>query len=124
MVSAWPCAVDDGRAEPISDLNHFAGLSIIELMSSLQTRVRAEARKAKATRLGAYQIGRIVSTSARGFHRSRIEGDFPMHSRREWQAEREEWSKKVAAEFEEVEEILVTVRSSHEKMIAALTRGY
>jgi Endodeoxyribonuclease RusA len=112
----------DGRAETISDFNHYAGLSIIEQMSSLQKRVRAEARRAGANRLRAYQIGRYVSTSARGFHRSRIESDFPMHSRGEWQAERAHWSKNEGAEFAKVEEILGKIRVSHDQMIAALTR--
>jgi hypothetical protein len=111
----------DGHAESISDFNHYAGLSIIELMSSTQRRVRVEARKAGVTRLRAYQIGRYVSTSARGFHRSRIEGDFLMRPRREWQTERANWSKSNAGEFQRVEELLDKMRKSHELMIAALT---
>ncbi|RWO28624.1 MAG: RusA family crossover junction endodeoxyribonuclease [Mesorhizobium sp.] len=111
----------DGRAEPISDLNHYAGLSIIELMSSTQRRVRAEARKAGSNRGRAYQMGRYVSTSARGFHPSRIEGDFPMHPRREWQAERAKWSKSDAGEFGKIEVILHKMRESHDLMITALT---
>jgi len=111
----------DGRAETISDFNHYAGLSVIEQMSSLQTRVRAGARKAGADRLRAYQLGRYVSTSARGFHRSRIEGSFPLHPRREWQAERAQWSKNDGAEFAKVEEILRKMRVSHDQMTASLT---
>lgn len=111
----------DGQAERISDRNHFAFLSIIELMSSTQRRVRAEARKNGANRLRAYQTGRYASTSARGFHRSRIAGDFPMHSRREWQAKREKWSTSNADESRATEELLRKMRESHDLMIAALT---
>ncbi|WP_198521552.1 hypothetical protein [Rhizobium sullae] len=38
----------DEHAKTISDFNHYAGLSNIELMSSTQRRIRAEARKAGA----------------------------------------------------------------------------
>lgn len=111
----------DGHAQTISDSNHYAGLSIIELMSSTQRRIRAEARKAGANRRRAYQIGRHVSTSARGFHRSRIEGEFPMHPRREWQAERAKWSESDAGEFRKIEDLLREMKDSHERMIEALT---
>ncbi|RAR98616.1 RusA family crossover junction endodeoxyribonuclease [Ensifer adhaerens] len=110
----------DGNAESISDFNHYAGLSIIELMSSTQRRVRVEARKTGATRLRAYQIGRYVATSARGFHRSRIEGDFPMQPRREWQSERAKWGKSNADEFQIIEKLLHKMRESHDQLIAAL----
>lgn len=113
----------EGRAEAISDSNHYVGLSIIEQMSSFKTRVRAEARKAGANRLRAYQIGRYVSTTVRGFHRSRIEGDFPMHSRREWQAERALWRKNHGADFAKIEEILGNMRASHDDMITALQKS-
>ncbi|KMO42060.1 hypothetical protein VQ02_04200 [Methylobacterium variabile] len=112
----------DGHAETISDRNHYAGLSVIEQMSSLQTRVRAEARKAGANRLRAFQLGRYVSTTARGFHRSRIDGDFPLHPLREWQAERFKWIEKNGAEFAEIEDIMIKLRASHDRMIAALTK--
>lgn len=41
----------DGRAERTSDFNHYVGRSLMERMSSLQARVRADARKAGANRL-------------------------------------------------------------------------
>lgn len=112
----------EGRAEKLSDFNHYAGLSIIEKMSSLQKRVRTEARNVGENRLRAYQIGRYVSTSARGFHHTRIVGDFPIHSRREWQAERAQWRRNDGAEFAKVEEILGELVRSHDEMIAALTK--
>lgn len=113
----------DGRAETISEFDHYAGLSIIEQMSSLQTRVRAEARKAGASRLRAYQTGRYVSTTARGFHRSRIEGDFPLHPLRKWQSERTQWIETNGAEFQKIEVILGQMQTSHDRMIAALTKN-
>jgi len=114
----------DGRAEMMSDFNHYAGLGIIELMCSTQRRVRAEVRKAGANRLRAYQVGRYLSTSARGFHRSRIEGAFPMHSRREWQAEHAIWRESDAGEFKKVEELLSKMREAHDGMIAAITSQF
>lgn len=110
----------DGHAVEVSNFNHYAGLSVMELMSRTQRKARAEARKAGASRLRAYQMGRYLSTSARGFHRSRIDA-FPMHRLGEWQAERAAWAKADTGAFGKVGEVLQTMREAHDRMIAALT---
>ncbi|MNR90633.1 Endodeoxyribonuclease RusA [compost metagenome] len=84
---------DDGKAVELGDRDHFTGLTILEIMNSSKRRVRAQMRKAGSSRLKAYQTSKYVSSSDRGFHRSRIHGDFPLHPIREWQADREEWKK-------------------------------
>ena len=48
---AW----SDGGQGEMSDRNHFAGVSIIEMMSSIKTRAKAEMRKERFDRLRAYQ---------------------------------------------------------------------
>ncbi|KQO05219.1 RusA family crossover junction endodeoxyribonuclease [Sphingomonas sp. Leaf242] len=110
----------EGGAAPTSDFNHYAGLSIMELMSSTKTRARAELRKGGADRLRAYQQGRYVTSIARGFHRSRIEDGFEMHGRRAWQAERQRWLAENGEAFAAIEKILKDARAAHDKFIAVL----
>lgn len=110
----------EGGHEATSDFNHYAGLSIVELMSSTKSRARAILRNEGADRLRAYQLGQYLTCSARGFHRSRIDG-FAMHSRRGWQAERLRWIGNNAEAFAPVEKSLKALRATHDKLIAALT---
>jgi hypothetical protein len=96
-------------------------LSIIELMSSVKNRARAEMRNAGADRLRAYQRGHYVSSLARSFHRSRIsDGGFPLHSRREWQEAREAWTDNHAADSEKIGETLAGLREAYNTMIEVL----
>ncbi|MBN9263267.1 MAG: RusA family crossover junction endodeoxyribonuclease [Hyphomicrobium sp.] len=69
----------DGEAEPAGDLNHFVGLAISELNSAATKRVRHELRRRGRSRLDAYRASKYVATSLRGYHRSRIDGGFPLH---------------------------------------------
>jgi hypothetical protein len=110
----------DGAVEASDDFNHFAGLSIMELMSSTKRRARAEVRKGGAGRLRAYQQARYLSTSARGFHRSRIKDGFPMHDKRKWQAERAHWAEADPKRSVMMEESLREMRKSHDKLVAIL----
>lgn len=112
----------DGAAESSDDFNHFAGLSIMELMSSTKRRVRAEMRKVGADRLRAYQQGKYLSTSARGFHRSRIEDGFRMHPRREWQAERARWAEADPKRSTMIEESLRSIREAHDRVIKTMAK--
>lgn len=111
-----------GGSEPCDDFNHFVGLSIMEMMSSAKKRTRAEMRKAGANRLSAYQQGHYLSNSARGFHRTRIEGDFPMHGRREWQAARAQWAKGDPERWTEIEQMLRDMREHQDRLIAAMAK--
>ena len=111
-----------GGSEPCDDFNHFAGLSIMELMSSTKRRARADMRKGGADRLRAYQQAMYLSNSARGFHRSRIEDGFPMHGRREWQAERVRWAEADPKRSVIIEESLRGIREGHDKLIAMMAK--
>lgn len=110
----------EGGVNPPSEFNHYAGLSITELMSSTKTRARAELRKGGAARLRAYHQSRYVTSLARGFHRSRIEDGFPMHTRRAWQAGRRQWQAEDNEAFAEVEAQLAELRLTHDKLIELL----
>lgn len=111
-----------GGSEPCDDFNHFAGLSIMELMSSTKRRARAELRKGGADRLRAYQQAMYLSNSARGFHCSRIEDGFPMHDRREWQADRKRWAVTDPERWTMLEESLGGMRESHDRLILMMAK--
>jgi hypothetical protein len=110
----------NGVREILADKDHFIGLSITELMSSVKKRARAEMRNAGTDRLRAYQRSHYVSSMARGYHRSRISDDgFALHSRKAWQEAREAWRKIDPAHSQEIDEILA-LRNSYNTMIELL----
>lgn len=111
-----------GGSEPCDDFNHFVGLSIMELMSSTKRRARAEMRKVGTDRLRAYQQAMYLSNSARGFHRSRIENEFPMHNRRDWKEERARWAATDPERWSKLEETLRGLRESHDQVISAMAK--
>jgi Holliday junction resolvase RusA-like endonuclease len=110
----------DGGQEDQSDLNHYAGLLILEVMSSVKKDARHLFRKNGMERLRAYQQGMHMSSSARGFHRSRIDEGFAMHAQREWRAAFEAWRRNYAEEIAEIERIVADVRENYGKMAALL----
>ncbi|QGJ72866.1 hypothetical protein [Sinorhizobium meliloti] len=110
----------DGGQEDQSDRNHYAGLLILEMMSSVKRDARHLFRKSGMDRLGAYQKGIYVSTSARGFHRSRIDEGFPMHARQDWRAAFAAWRSDHANEVTEIERILADAQANYGKMAALL----
>jgi hypothetical protein len=110
----------DGGQEDLSDRDHYAGLLILEAMSSVKKTARSRFRQSGMDRLRAYQHAMYVSSSARGFHRSRIDEGFPMHSRREWREAFEAWRGEHADEIAEVETIIADVQENYEKITAAL----
>lgn len=111
----------NGGQEPLTEKNHFVGLSIIELMSSVKKRARAELRKAGADQLRAYQQGHYVSSLARGFHHSRLsDSGFLFHGRKEWQAVRETWKENNPREIKEIDETLAKLRDAYGTMIEVL----
>ncbi len=68
-------------------------------------------------RLQAYQEAMYFSSSsARGFHRSRIDSDFAMHGRRSWRAEFDGWKRGHADEIANVEDILAGVRENYTRL--------
>lgn len=110
----------DGGQKDQSDRNHYAGLLILETMSKVKRNARHLLRKSGMDRLTAYQRGMYVSSSARGFHRSRIDEGFPMHPWRDWRAAYEAWRGEHVDEIRDIENGLVKVRDSYGKMTALL----
>lgn len=111
----------DGTEKRLSDGDHLLGLSILEMMSSIKTRARAELRKARYDRLRAYQQSKYVSSLARGFHRSRVvDAGFAIHPRREWQEQRRGWKADNPGYVVELEQELGKVRTAYEVMIDVL----
>jgi Holliday junction resolvase RusA-like endonuclease len=110
----------DGGEEDQSDRNHYAGLLILEVMSSMKRDARHLFRKSGMDRLRAYRQGMYVSSSARGFHRSRIDEGFPMHARRNWRAAFETWRGDHGEEIVEIERIIADVRDNYGNMSALL----
>jgi hypothetical protein len=71
-------------------------------------------------RLRACQQDKNVSSSLRGFHRSRIDADFAMHARAEWRAAFDAWREDHAVEIAEVEQSVSRVRENYRKMAILL----
>ncbi|WP_287175838.1 RusA family crossover junction endodeoxyribonuclease [Mesorhizobium sp.] len=110
----------NGGQEDLSDRNHYAGLLILETMASVKRDARHLFRRGGMDRLRAYQRGMHLSSSARGFHRSRIDAGFSMHPRREWRAACEAWRADHAEDVGEIERIVGEVRENYGKMAAIL----
>jgi hypothetical protein len=110
----------DGGREEGSDRNHYAGLLILEVMSSVKKDARHLFRKNGMDRLRAYQRGMHVTSEARGFHRSRIDDGFSMHSRKKWRAAFETWRSVHAEDIAEIEKIVSEIRKNYGEMAASL----
>jgi Holliday junction resolvase RusA-like endonuclease len=110
----------DSGQEDQAERNYYAGLLILEVMSSVKREARHLFRKSGMDRLRAYQKGMYLSSSARGFHRSRIDEGFPMHPRRDWRAAFETWRSDHAEEIVEIERIVEDVRDNYGDMAALL----
>lgn len=116
--NAWT----DGKAEALDDRQHYAGLLIIEMMTSVKKRARAELRKVGHDRLHAYQRSKYVSLLARGFHRSRVaDSGFRLHSRREWQEAYRGWKKGNPQDIETVENLIAQSKTTYDAMIELLS---
>lgn len=104
-----------------SDAHFFVGLSILETMSAFRKRMRVEMRKAGADRLRAYQKSQYLASSARGFHRSRVEeSGFQLFPRKKWQNDRQKWKNENPAELETFETELAKYRQAQESLTQAL----
>jgi hypothetical protein len=106
----------EGGSLRCSDTNHFAGLTIMEHMSSIKRRARAAYRKAGSDRLRAYQFGQYFSSTARGFHRGRVE-DFVLHRLPEWRAEKEQWQSQNPDAFSKIEKTLGELRQRQDEFV-------
>lgn len=111
---------NDGNPIPVNELNHFADLTTSEVMSGASKRLRHQLRAAGKDRLEAYQISRLIASSKRGYHRSRIEG-FVQHSRKKWEEQRAQWLAK--AEGQALKPVLDGIRETYEKLVQAISNA-
>lgn len=111
-----------GGSQPSNDFNHFAGLSIGELMSSTKRRARAELRRGGADRLRAYQQAMYLTNTSRGFHRSRIGDEFLIHGRRDWHADREAWAATDPESWGKLTEMLREIKEGHDRLILIMAK--
>jgi Holliday junction resolvase RusA-like endonuclease len=103
-----------------SDRNHYAGLLILEMVSSAQKEARHLFRGRGMDRLRAYQNALYLASSARGFHRSRIEEGFTVHTHREWRGAFEAWRAENGDQITEIEHMVARVGESRQAMAKAL----
>lgn len=106
----------DGAEDEQSDRNHYAGLLILEMMSGVKKDARHMFRKQGMDRLRAYQNALYLSSSARGFHRSRLDDDFKLHPIRKWREAFEDWRKTNADEIAPIQELLDRARENYNDM--------
>jgi len=109
-----------GGTEDESDCNHYAGLLIHELMSSAQRSVRHTLRQAGSDRLRAYQGAVYLSSSLRGFHKSRIDEGFDKHELKNWRSAFAAWKETHGAEIGEIEVILAGLKKTYLELGDAL----
>jgi len=75
----------DGEALDAGDKNFFAGLQITETYASIKRPLRHRLRQRGVSQRKAYQHGLRLTTSLRGFHKSRVaEAGFPLHVKSDW----------------------------------------
>jgi Holliday junction resolvase RusA-like endonuclease len=110
----------DGEIDWQEDRFHYAGLLILEIIASAKANTRHLLRKTGLDRLGAFQRAMPISSSLRGFHRSRIDADFEMFDRKRWQDDFERWRRDHVDEIVEIEKTLAGVRENYERMGDAL----
>lgn len=77
----------DGEAVPINEVTRLAGPLILEAMTDFSRKLRATMRASGLTRMQAYRESMYHSTGARGFHKSRVEGEWPVVPLKEWKGE-------------------------------------
>lgn len=77
---------DHGAAMPVNDATIIAGPLILEAMTDFSHKIRAKLRRHGRNRMQAYRESKYHDTLARGFHKSRVEGEFELVSLGEWRS--------------------------------------
>lgn len=110
----------DGGEDEQSDRHHYAGLLIMEMMSRVKRDARHLFRQRGMDRLRAYQNARYLSSSARGFHRSRIGDDFVSHKLNKWRTDFKAWRDENGDEIAAIEELVAGSRKNYDQMAKLL----
>ena len=112
-------------AKLLCERDFFAGLSILEMMSSVKNKARLELRKTGFPHRHAYYRSSYVSSLARGFHRSRLEDSgFTLHRRRDWQERRQRWKEDNPGDLEPIEKVISDAQQNYRSMIDLLAGNF
>lgn len=111
---------EDGE-EVQADHLHYSGLLILEMMSGVKKQARHMFRKSGMDRLRAYQNTQYLSSSARGFHRSRLDDEFKAHTMKMWRTEFESWRRMNDDKIAPVMELVEGARENFYKMANLLS---
>lgn len=107
--------------KPYTELDHFGGLTITEMMAGGKRHMRHVLRQAGQTRLQASRNSTYFETQLRGFHRSRLaDSGYELVSSREWRAARAAWAEKEPDKSKFLTETAERHRASMENLAAAL----
>ena len=78
---------DNGEALPVNEVTRLAGPLILEAMTDFSRKLRSKMRATGLSRMQAYRKSKYHSTGARGFHKSRVEGEFDLVPMKKWKAD-------------------------------------
>jgi len=107
--------------KPYTDLDHFCGLTITEMMAGAKRHMRHVLRQAGQTRLQASRNSAYFETQLRGFHRSRLaDSGYELILAGEWRARRTAWADQEPAQSKFLTEMAGRHRASMENLAVAL----
>ncbi|WP_316395242.1 RusA family crossover junction endodeoxyribonuclease [Bradyrhizobium sp. 33ap4] len=103
-----------------TDLDHFVGLTISEMMAGGKRHMRHVLRQAGLTRLEASRNSVHIQTQLRGFHRSRlVDSGFDMVPIADWRRQRTAWAEGEPEKARFLTEVADKYRGSVERLAAA-----
>jgi Holliday junction resolvase RusA-like endonuclease len=115
---------DAGEAKPLDEISEISGPLILEAMTDFSRRLRAMLRDAGFNRIKAYREARYHATGARGFHKSRVEGDFDLIALKDWRARIAELTEKGDSRMKSVHAALVEFKSKKDESLKIWERLY
>ncbi len=97
---------ENGSAVPKGDTDRIAGPLILDAMTDFTNKIRAKMRDSGMDKITAYRSSNFFNTAARGFHKSRVEGQFELVPIRKWRAAVDELAEVDAEKSQKVYELL------------------
>lgn len=108
---------DAGISRPLDEISTLSGPLILEAMTDFSRKFRAKLRVAGLNRIQAYREARYHASGARGFHKSRVEGEFNLVPMSEWRTRISELASQADERMKSVHSTLVEFRSKKEKSL-------
>lgn len=100
----------DGEAMPMEDADKIAGPLILEVMTDFTNKIRAKMRNSGMDKITAYRTSNYFNTVARGFHKSRVEGQFDLVPIKKWRLDVDELAKADKGKAQKVYDLLKTFK--------------